>query len=212
MENTKQCVCIGWPTIALLAHGQTVIVDGVALIPDDLLSNSARKIQNGEYLPCKCTEPREVKCEMHKCGTCSQIINANEVMDHSPSIKKDTTQDLEHKLKEAKTALDKALEEIGPKSFQFVSEEPKLSRPLPAKWPELKPKTFGMAREIDTGNEPNAENISKMAAEFVVSLFGIKPKNADENAESFVDPKGLDKALGINDSNRTEKTHLGKSL
>ncbi len=180
MDKQNRCVIIGWPTIALLAHGQTVIVNGVTLMPDDLLFNSARKIQNGEYFPCKCTEPRELKCGMHRCGTCSQIINPSGVKGHSPSIEKEAMPDLEYKLKEAKVALDKALEEIGPKSFQFASEDPKLSRPCPAQWPELKPNTLGMAREIDTGSEPNTEDISKMAAEFVVSLLGVKPKDTDK--------------------------------
>lgn len=79
-DNKQQSIVIGWPTIARLAHGETVNFDcGVTLIPDDLLFNTANHIQCGAFSNCKCTEPREVICTTHKCSICGEILNGNQV-------------------------------------------------------------------------------------------------------------------------------------
>lgn len=44
----RPCICIGWPTIALLAQGKTVELSDAVLIPDDLLFNTAAQIARGE--------------------------------------------------------------------------------------------------------------------------------------------------------------------
>lgn len=38
-------VCVGWYTIAQLAQGKTVRLSNAYLIPDDLLFNTARRIE-----------------------------------------------------------------------------------------------------------------------------------------------------------------------
>ena len=41
-EQKSLCVCVGWPTIAMLAFGQNVTLgNGVTLIPDSMLRNTA---------------------------------------------------------------------------------------------------------------------------------------------------------------------------
>ena len=49
--RVRPCICIGWPTIARLAHGETVEFENAVLIPDDLLSNTAAKIAHGDFAP-----------------------------------------------------------------------------------------------------------------------------------------------------------------
>lgn len=49
--SVKPVICVGWPSIALLAHGKNVELDGAILIPDDLLTNTAARIGRGELSP-----------------------------------------------------------------------------------------------------------------------------------------------------------------
>jgi hypothetical protein len=49
--SAKPVICIGWPSIALLAHGQNVELENAILIPDDLLFNTAARIGRGELSP-----------------------------------------------------------------------------------------------------------------------------------------------------------------
>ena len=72
MNNT---IIIGWPTIARLAHGETVNFDcGITLIPDDLLFNTANQVQNGNFEPsCKCITPVTIT-QIYKCTTCGKIL------------------------------------------------------------------------------------------------------------------------------------------
>lgn len=46
--SDKPVICIGWPTIAKLAHGMTVDLESAALIPDDLLHNQAAQLRNND--------------------------------------------------------------------------------------------------------------------------------------------------------------------
>lgn len=79
-NKQQQTIIIGWPTIARLAHGETVNFDcGVTIIPDDLLFNTAIKIHHGEFSNCKCIDPREVIYIINKCSTCGEILKDNQV-------------------------------------------------------------------------------------------------------------------------------------
>ena len=78
-------IIIGWPIISQLAHGLPVILENATLLPDDLLSNTAQQIINGNFNTCDCHQPREVICNGHKCGTCGQIIDPSGVREHSCS-------------------------------------------------------------------------------------------------------------------------------
>jgi hypothetical protein len=70
----ERTIIVGWPTIARLAHGQSVTFGDVTLLPDDLFWNSARQVQAGQFDPCKCNEPREVIAIGHRCGECGEMI------------------------------------------------------------------------------------------------------------------------------------------
>jgi len=47
-HKIKPVIIIGWPTIALLAHGQTVELENAIFIPDSLLFDTAASILRGE--------------------------------------------------------------------------------------------------------------------------------------------------------------------
>ena len=81
-KENNPCIIIGWPTIARLAHGHTVKLEGVILIPDDLLSNTASQVLRGEFGACECTDPRDVICNGHRCGDCGQMIKPSDVKSH----------------------------------------------------------------------------------------------------------------------------------
>jgi len=89
-DTRKPTLIIGWPTIALLAHGLTVELENAILIPDDLLFNTASKIIGGNLLPCNCTEPRQVICNGHRCGFCGKMIHPNGVKEHPVEIKEES--------------------------------------------------------------------------------------------------------------------------
>lgn len=48
-KNSAPVVLVGWPTIALLAHGKTVRLPDVTLMPADDLFNMAARIERGEF-------------------------------------------------------------------------------------------------------------------------------------------------------------------
>ena len=50
-KSSKPVVCIGWPTIALLAHGKTVELKDVILTPESSILNIATKIASGYFNP-----------------------------------------------------------------------------------------------------------------------------------------------------------------
>ena len=74
MPKNKPVIIIGWPTIAQLAMGLSVDLKDACLIPDDLLHNTARAIQSGEFNACECNKPRRVKPLHYTCGTCDRTI------------------------------------------------------------------------------------------------------------------------------------------
>lgn len=47
----KPVVCIGWPIIALLAHGKAVELKDAIIIPDSSIFNTASKIASGYFNP-----------------------------------------------------------------------------------------------------------------------------------------------------------------
>jgi hypothetical protein len=71
----KPVICIGWPTIALLAHGQNVELENAVLIPDDLLHNTASRIARGELLKRSQPEP-VLSCE-NLCEKCGERITGH---------------------------------------------------------------------------------------------------------------------------------------